>query len=492
VGASEILAYRPDDGLRDLSGAGLVEQPEVELWQAVAFAQLRDWQHAEEKFAVREVILTGYPEPFLSRFFVLAIEAALAAGKDHEAADWLDFISNAKHNQSIDPALQYLRGALDSKAGRADAAEAAWKEAETSNDQLYKVRAELALIDLGVSNGSLTAAQAADRLEALRFAWRGDDLEVDILHRLGEFYIQAKNVKNGLNAMSQAVTLYPSSPMAPAIRSEMAKTFYDVFIGDLGKKLSPLDSLTLYQQYRDLMPTGKDGDAIMQNLAERLVAVDLLDQASSILEDLIKNRLQGEDKDRVILRLAGIRLLDHKPQEAMTALDLMGNDALSPSMQDERIVLRARALSELNRYDDAKALLKDNNSHTAKMLRADITMHAQQWADAAKALMDLVGPPPSATDKLTEDQAGWLLNAAIAYALADEQTGLDKLAIDYGAAMNGTSESETFRMLTEPEKAGQMRDLSAAQAQISQVDMFQNFLNNYRKSSQPEPTEKKP
>ncbi|MDR3424989.1 MAG: hypothetical protein P4M13_07950 [Alphaproteobacteria bacterium] len=493
LGAGEILESHPEDGLRDLSSPELAGQPEIGLWQAVGLAQSRDWIHAEEKFAARQNILTGYPEPFFSRFFVLAIESALAAGKDQEAADWLDNITKAPHSPAIEPALSYLRGVLHAKAGRAAAAEDAWKEAGASNDQLYKIRAELALIDLDVSTSSLSPAQAADRLEALRFGWRGDDLEVDILHRLGQFYIQAKNVKAGLGALSQAITLYPSSPQAPAIRAEMASVFHDVFLGDLGKKLSPIDTLTLYQQYRDLMPTGKDGDVLMRNMAERLIAVDLLDQASSVLEDLVKNRLQGEDKDKAALRLAAIRLLDRKPADAVSALDLIGKDVLSPAMQNERTLLHARALAGLNRDDEATALLKDNASPGAKMLRADIAMHAQKWGDAATALMELVGPPPPNGTALTPDQASDLINAAIAYAMNNDQTGLDKLAIDYGAAMTGTPRNDTFLMLTQPEKTGQLRDLAAVQTQISQVDTFQNFLNTYRKAeTSDETTEKKP
>jgi hypothetical protein len=46
--------------------------------------------------------------------------------------------------------------------------------------------------------------------------------------------------------------------------------------------------------------------------------------------------------------------------------------------------------------------------------------------------------------------------------------------------MAATTQNNTFRMLTQPEKTGQLRDLTAAQSQISQVDMFQGFLNNYR------------
>jgi hypothetical protein len=359
--------------------------------------------------------------------------------------------------------------------------------AASMNDRLYKIRAEMALIDLRVATGSLTPAHAADRLEALRFGWRGDDLEVDILHRLAQFYVQAKNVKSGLATMSQVVHLYPNSALTPDIKAEMSRTFHDIFLGDLGANLSPLDALTLYQEYRDLMPSGHDGDMVMRNLAERLVEVDLLDQASSLLEDLIKNRLQGDERVRTSSRLAAIRLLDHKPQQAIDALDLTNasiaaGTPLSADMQTERVLLRAKALSELSRDDDALALLKDNPAEPAKLLRADITMHAHRWDDAAKALMELVGAPPAAGQQLSKNQADWIVNCAIAYSMAGNSTGLDKLAIDYGAAMAGTPQNDTFRVITSPEKTTQLRDIAAAQGRIADVDMFQTFLNSYRKS----------
>ena len=272
----------------------------------------------------------------------------------------------------------------------------------------------------------------------------------------------------------------------------MATTFHDIFLGNLGKKFSPLDALMLYQQYRDLMPSGKDGDALMGNLAERLVAVDLLDQASSILEDMAKNRLQGEEKARAALRLSAIRLLDHKPTESIAALDIIGSDPLSTAMQNERALLRARAFSELHRDDEANALLKDNPSPGARLLRSDIAMHDQKWGEAAKNLMDLVGAPPTGAAALSSDQAGWLITAAIAYALANDQTNLDRLAIDYSTAMATKPQKDTFLMLTRPEKTGQLRDLAAAQAQISQVDMFQGFLNNYRSAGITDTKTKKP
>ncbi|MGE3622563.1 MAG: hypothetical protein AB7H77_01635 [Bdellovibrionales bacterium] len=479
-GASKILAAQPEEGLAIFKEENITGQPEIELWQAVANAELRNWVDAEQKFAATETILAGYPEPFYSRFAVLAVESALATGKDREGKEWLDRLENGHHLTSVDPAIAYLHGVIHSKEGRAQAAEALWREVAESNDRLYRVRAQLALIDLDAATGAITPAKAADKLEVMRFGWRGDDLELDILHRLGQFYAQAKNIKAGLNVLNQAIQLYPKSPMAPQIRAEMAGIFRDVFLGDLAPDLSAVDALTLYQEYRELMPTGSDGDAVMSNLAERLVAIDLLDQAAGLLDELVKNRLKGVEKGRAGTRLAAIRLLDHKPEPALAALDMSNDNTYPADLLAERQLLRAKALSELGKSDDALELLKDSDGRDAKMLRADILVHAQRWNEAANELLELIGPPPKAGETLTARQADWLVSCAISLSLANDQARLGKLAIDFTASMAPMPQNDVFRVLTQPEKSTQLKDISAVQAKIADVDLFRGFLNAYR------------
>ena len=174
---------------------------------------------AEEKFAVTENMLAGYPEPFFSRFSVLAIEAALASGNDHEAADWLDRLEAGPHDPKADAAITYLHGVLHAKAGRAQAAEEAWKEVAASNDRLYKIRAELALIDLGVANGSLTpgAGRRPARGLAFRLARRRSGGRYPAPPR--RVLYSGRNVKAGLEVLAQAVQLYPDSPLTPKIHA---------------------------------------------------------------------------------------------------------------------------------------------------------------------------------------------------------------------------------------------------------------------------------
>jgi len=483
-GAASILAGNSEAGLRDLENQYLESQAEMKLWRAVGRAQLRDWNAAEENFNFVEELLASYPEPFHSRFSILAIEAALGAEKDREAAEWLDRLERQPHMSEIDPAIKYLRGVLHSKAGRAEEAEKMWKEVSLSSDRLYKIRAELALVDLKVAMRSMTPMQAAERLEGMKYAWRGDDLEVDILRRLGNFYIEAKNFKAGLAILARAVRLYPKSQLTPQIRAEMAKTFHDLFLTDIGADFSPVEALTIYQSYPELLPAGEEGFALKSNLAERLVAIDLLDQAAALIEDQVKNSLKGEDKMRAGTRLAAIRLLDGKPEAALAALDAsqadIASEAVANDLNGQRRLLRARALSEQGKNDEALNLLQNDESKTAKALRADINIRAKRWAEAGRILLDLTGPPPLPGGQLSEEQAQWLVKCAIALSLAGDMQGVDRLAIDYGAAMSTMPQRDTFRVLTRPENVDQMRDIAAAQAKISEVDVFRGFLDAYR------------
>ena len=118
-------------------------------------------------------------------------------------------------------------------------------------------------------------------------------------------------------------------------------------------------------------------------------------------------------------------------------------------------------MSELHKNDDALALLQNNTTTTGKLLRADINMRSQHWLPAAQALLDLVGPPPKAGESLTKEQSQWLVNCASAMALGGDTAGLDKLAKDYGPVLAGMPQNDIFRILTRPEKVGQLRDIAS-------------------------------
>lgn len=483
-GAARILVGRVKEGLTDLASPEIKQQPDVLLWRAVGNALLQDWKTSVSLFRKTMPLLETYPEPLRSRFWILAIESAVAISEKRDVVTWLAQIERDGYSPTVKSSILYLRAVLHSQAGRVDLAEKLWRKVADGKDRLYKIRAELALVDLGVATGSMTLKQATDRLEGLRYSWRGDGLELDVLKRLGVFYIKDKEYREGFKTLFQVLRLFPDAPQSKKLRLSMVKTFQDLFLTDLGKDLSPLQGLSLYTDFEALIPKGEDGNAVRRNLAERLVNIDLLDQAIALLADLLINAHSTKERVETGLRIAGIHLLDHKAEMALAALERTKEEAfaVSKATTEEWHLLHARTLSEQGKYQEALAALPAGSSQPSLLLRADMALKARNWTDATKALMSLVGSPPAAGKKISEERAGWVVNTALAMARNQDGIGLDKLAIDFGSVMDKTTKASVFRVLTRPDETTQLRNIKAAQSRLSEVDMFRGVLDSYRKA----------
>lgn len=286
--------------------------------------------------------------------------------------------------------------------------------------------------------------------------------------------------------MRRTISLFPDDPAAAEIAREMTDSFADIFLEEKGGAMSPLEALALYEEYRELTPPGAQGDAVIRNLAERLVEIDLLDRAATLLEYQVDYRLQDQEKARIGTRLAGIRLLDGKPAEAIRALDKSESAAAPPALLAERRILRARAQSQLDNSAEALRLLAEDTSEPANRLRVDIAFRSRQWAAAAQALGDVIGPPPPAGEALDPQKAGLVVRRAVALSLAQDTEGLDQLRQTFGPAMEGTREATNFQVLTRPGETTGLVDAASIQSRIAEIDLFRSFLDTYRGRQQAE------
>ena len=103
-------------------------------------------------------------------------------------------------------------------------------------------------------------------------------------------------------------------------------TFDSLFLGGKADALPPIEALGLFYDYRDLTPIGRRGDEMIRKLADRLVSVDLLDQAAELLQHQVDHRLQGSARAQVATRLAVIYLMNHKPERAIATLQTITRD----------------------------------------------------------------------------------------------------------------------------------------------------------------------
>jgi hypothetical protein len=216
---------------------------------------------------------------------------------------------------------------------------------------------------------------------------------------------------------------------------------------------------------------------MIQNLADRLVAMDLLDRAGELLDYQIKNRLTATEKGRVGARLAVVRLLDRKPAAAITALDESEVAKLPPELAAERRYLKARAMSETGDGVGALALLEGDTGREADQLRAEFFVKALAWSKAAQALDRLVGEPGQGV--FDAQRRRMILNLAIAYALAGDAEGLRSVRERFADRMASGATKDAFGLVTSITEGGAVSD-KALSARFADLQEFQQFMAGYR------------
>src|SRR5690606_34560543 len=149
----------------------------------------------------------------------------------------------------------------------------------------------------------------------------GGDVERLILSKIAELRLVKGEVPEALQAMRYVTLGFPGNDDARALGSRMPDIFADYFMDSGKNKLPPIESLAFYYKFQTLTPIGQKGDRMIRALADKLVSVDLLPQAASLLRYQIDQRLHnGFAKAQVGTSLAKIYLLDRKPEEALRTL----------------------------------------------------------------------------------------------------------------------------------------------------------------------------
>lgn len=457
------------------------------LWRGMVAVRERDWPTANAQFHLGRDRLKDYPEPYLTRLQVAAIEAALNVSDTDTAAALLTTLTDRQQGllHHLTPAADYLTGLLDWQQNRSDEARAHFGSAAQSWDQLWRVRAELALIEADIREGKASDADALRRLERLRFAWRGDALEFDMLHRLARLYVNVGDYAAAFESFSRLASRFPADPRTPGLVEEQRAAFTRIFQGDARDKTPAFSQLAIWDRYPAFRPTQPDVlNDIRLYLANRAADIDLIDRATALYGEVLPQITQPAARADMGAKIAGLQLLDGKAAEALATLkDTAPADPapLPESLRDARRLLNARALSDLGKPDEALALMVNDYSEPAMRLRADITWRTKRWAEAAATLAALIGPPPTTDDvTLTPEQILLVLNAATALTLANDTSGLASLGNTFGKAMEKTPNAAVFRILTRPESATGLPDRTALLARVAEVDLFQKFLESYR------------
>jgi hypothetical protein len=474
--AANQMMGRYREAHNDLAGAGFDADRHAALWRGLAEAGMEDWKNAHDHLDQAGPVLARYPVHLQADALLADADAALALNR-------LDL---------ADAALQRLPGDLDKRqALAADLAKARimansryseaatlFTKVENSGDEKLAAHALFAHTEAALSGHAITAEQAIEQLEKLRFRWRGDQLELKTLRRLASLYFQKNRWREGLKTLRIATQNFSGEDSARVAQDDMRGAFVGLFLKGGADRMKPVDSLALFYDNIDLTPIGADGDEMIRRMSDRLVAVDLLAPAANLLAYQVDKRLDGIAKAQVATRLAAVYLMDHKPDKAVATIRDSQITGLPDDEMHQRMVLEARAFAALKQWDNALDLIAVDQSADVKRLRADIYWESGNWAVAGQKAEEMLAGREADPAPLTDAERAELLRATVAYSLASDEASLERLRGRFTPKMKTTPDANIFAVLSAPMDQHGLGFREAA-AKIAAVDTLQSFMKDF-------------
>lgn len=473
------LSGRPEIALKDLASPAIGVNFDSQIWKALAFARQEKWADAREKFKNVEFAITTLPLD-LQRIVILEAFRASLQVKDYAGAtarsNDLDVVGVAPQDEG-EAAL--LRGRLAEALGREKDALSDFQKATLASDRPAAAEARLLSIALRQKRNEIDEDDALRDLETAAVTWRGDSIELRNLQMLSRLYAAKGRYGEAFVAARNATRLQPNSEISRKMQDEATALFEQVFNGPKGDELPPVEALAMFYEYRDLTPIGRRGDEMIRRLADRLVAVDLLDQASELLQYQVDHRLEGAARAQVAARLAMVYLMNRKPDRAVAALRATRIADLAGELRQQRLLLEARAQSDIGRHDLALDIISNIGGREAIRLRSDIYWAARRWRESSEQIELLYGNRWRDFQPLTVLEKSDVIRAAIGYAMAEDTLGLVRFREKYSPKMDGDGDRAPFDLASQPASANSA-DFARIAKMAATIDTLDGFLREMK------------
>ncbi len=481
-GIAAVLMHRQADAEAAFSATVLSDDTEALLWRALVDTRARRFGRAHSGFRRAAEVLDMYPEHLQGRFREAALRSAIEQ-RDFSVAEREYQLLAALPPEYVSADLkQLLRSMLDEALSRTDGAIAGYKELFDSRVRPVAAEAQVRAASLALREHStaIPVDDAIARLETVAMIWRGDETEVAILGELGRIYADRQRWREAFQMAKKANEVFPDHPITRRLHDETAKVFDELFSTGRSEGLSRVDTLALFYDFKQFLPIGRRGDEIIRRLADRLVELDLLDQAADLLQHQVDNRLHGAAKATVSAQLAMIRLMNRRPSEALTTLANSRLPELPKDVKRARLLLEAKALSDLSRTDLALELLSDEAGPEVLRLKADVLWSGRRWREAGEVHEGILDDAWRRKMPLADRERADVMRAAVAYVMSDEAIQLDRLRTKYALKMAESPDARTFAFITGLDKTrpSDVRDLARS---VAGADTVSQFMEEYRK-----------
>lgn len=478
-GAARAAIGRLPEAQADFASGPLTHDPSAAVWRGYIAARQGQWDVARAAFAEGRTAVDGFPPEWRARFAAAHAEAAVRLDDPEAASALIEYALSQTIGPRDQLAVRLIQARLIETQGDVARAGRIYQAVARAPFDDLAVPASLHTARLELAAGGITPVQAIERMEPLRWRWRGDASELEVIRTLGGVYLQQGLYREALEVLRGAGNRLPNLPQSAELQADLSNAFRSLFLEGAADGLQPIQAVALFEDFRDLTPPGAEGDDMVRRLSRRLVDLDLLDRAAALLEYQVEHRLDGVAAASVATDAAAIRLMNREPQRALEDIWSSRTTLLPTALQGERRALEARALMMLGRYDHALEVLGADTSSDASAVRADVFWKQQRWNEAAGLYeASLAARWQDEPSRLSADEETRVIRAGIGYSLARDNAALSRLGERYRPFLDGARNPDAMRLaLAGPQDLTGLRD---AQRLAQSIDTFAGWVAQAR------------
>ncbi|PPR78907.1 MAG: hypothetical protein CFH01_00710, partial [Alphaproteobacteria bacterium MarineAlpha2_Bin1] len=480
-GASSYLLGRINDASKDLLEPDFGVDPSVSLWKGAVLAERKEWQESRQEFQLGVIALSDLTPELRVKFQLLAAETAFKAGEVASAELEIESIDpeeasleNISRGKLI---IGLARMATGDKVGGLDILN------EVVNEKYRPTWAEAQIVYSmeKYKLGQMNLKSAIDNLESLLFVWRGDQFELSLLKNLRDLYLEDENYRGAMNSLRTIKSAFKGTIDSEKAEKDLNNLFLRLYLEGDSEKMPPIKALALYNEFSELTPEGEVGDKIINKLSERLVSVDLLEQAAQLLNYQVSFRLKGIEKGRIASKLAAVYLFDREIKKCIEVLDNSEFDLLPQELKLERLFLRARAHLLDENYEKVLDLLKNNNSRESHIIRAEVFWKSKDWLKTVSELEKALDLRWQSSEPLNFDERNQVMQMTVSLALLDDWENLKLVRNKWINLMKNSKDAEPFDILTLDPDTDSV-DFRQVAGRIAQIDTLDAFMKRYKKN----------
>jgi tetratricopeptide (TPR) repeat protein len=474
-----ILIGQPGRGLKDLASPAIGNNYDSQLWKGLAYARQGKWADAREKLKNVEFAIASLPVELQRLVTMDALRACLEVRDFAGAAKRRSELEVVGVTDEMKPMVSVLYGWLAEALGQEKDALDDYRFAIDSANREAAAEGTLRQVALLQKRNEINPPEVLKELETLAITWRGDATEVRTLVMLARIYSDNARYSDSLAAARMATRLEPNSEPSRQAQDAAQALFSDIFLTAKGDAMPPIDALGLFYEFRELTPIGRRGDEMIRRLADRLVAVDLLDQAAELLQYQVDKRLEGAARAQVAAKLAMVYLTNRKPEKAIMALNSTRIADLNGELRAQRLLLEARAQSDIGRHDLALDIISNIGGRETIRLRSDIYWAARRWREASEQIELYYGDRYKDFKPLNPAEKADIIRAVVGYALAEDAIGLARFREKYLPLMSGEPDKIAFDTASKP-TASNSAEFTEIARMAASVDTLDGFLRDMK------------